>query len=88
MQGQFSLPFSSPMLAGGPAIRRLVPGDLGARTGNARALELLARLVAHDERFPPTWTAQIVEAHRRILGNASANLALDALFATLLTRKP
>ena len=69
------------------AIAETLPGDLGARTGNARALELLARLVAHDERFPPTWTAQIVEAHRRILGNASANLALDALFATLLTRK-
>lgn len=29
MQGQFSLPFSSPMFAGGSAIRRLVPGDLG-----------------------------------------------------------
>lgn len=69
------------------AIAETLPGDLGARTGNARALELLARLVAHDERFPPQWTAQIVETHRRILGNASAGLALDALFSTLLTRK-
>ena len=69
------------------AIAETLPGDLGARTGNARALELLARLVAHDARFPPTWTARIEETHRRILGNASAGTALDALFATLLTKR-
>ena len=69
------------------AIAETLPGDLGARSGNARALELLARLVAHDARFPPQWTAPIVETHRRILGNASAGLALDALFATLLTKR-
>ncbi len=68
-------------------IAEALPGEGGARAGQARALELLARIVAHDARFPPSWTSRLAETHRRVLGNAAAGLALDALFATLLTRK-
>ena len=61
--------------------------DTGARAGNARAIELLARLVSRDPSLPTGWTLRLVEAHRRVLGNASAGLTLDALFATILTRR-
>ena len=69
------------------AIAEALPGEGGARTSQARAVELLTRIVAHDERFPPAWTARLAETHRRILGNAAAALALDALFTTLLAKR-
>lgn len=56
---------------------------LPARIANAMALEQLGTCAhaLHPERA--WWAGGIAEAHRRILGNGSSALVLDALFAEL-----
>lgn len=55
----------------------------GARFAHSSALVLLGN--ALFDRFPhhPEWAQAIAEAHRRIVGNASATLAFDALFTRI-----
>jgi hypothetical protein len=58
--------------------------DLNARSANAETLETLATAVRH---LHPDWTAarhRVVEAHRRIVGNANATLTFDALTTEIL----
>lgn len=58
--------------------------DQNARTSQAETLELLAIAVRH---LHPEWHAartEIVEAHRRIVGNGNSGLVLDALMARIL----
>lgn len=58
--------------------------DLNARTANAEALETLATAFRH---LHPDWTQarkSVVEAHRRIVGNANAALTFDALTTEIL----
>jgi len=58
--------------------------DLNARTANAEALETLATAFRH---LHPDWTVArqcVVEAHRRILGNANATLTFDSLTTEIL----
>lgn len=58
--------------------------DAGIRAANAEALNSLAIYYAREPNCPPDWPQQIIEAHRRIVGNGSASLVLDALFSGLL----
>jgi hypothetical protein len=60
----------------------------GARAANALALELLATYLAREPGAPAAWTQLAVDAHRRIVGNASAPIVFDALFAAILTERP
>jgi DNA polymerase III delta prime subunit len=58
--------------------------EQNARTSQAETLELLAIAVRH---LHPEWHAarkEIVEAHRRIVGNGNSALVLDALMAQIL----
>ena len=57
--------------------------DLGARAANAEALKLLAQALVSMEA-PPAWTKSVIEAHRRVQGNANAGPTMDALFAGML----
>ncbi len=59
----------------------------GVRAANAEAFDALAIFYAREPSSPPSWPQQIIEAHRRIVGNCGANIVLDALFSALLTRK-
>lgn len=59
--------------------------DTGVRAANTEALDALAIYFARDPSCPPTWTQQIIEAHRRIIGNGGAAIVLDALFTGLLS---
>ncbi len=59
----------------------------GARAANAEALNLLATYMARDSRANPASSQLIVEAHRRIIGNGSAPIVFDALFARILALK-
>jgi DNA polymerase III subunit delta' len=61
-------------------------GEQGARFGNSHALELLATFLAREQGVPTSWTQDVIEAHRRIQGNASATIVFDALFARILGR--
>jgi len=57
---------------------------LGARTANARTLELVG--IALSKRHPSRVDAihEITKAHRRVISNASANLVLDALIGKIV----
>lgn len=55
-----------------------------ARGANAMGLEVLARALLREERCPPEWAQAAIETHRRILGNANAQLVVDALFIRML----
>jgi hypothetical protein len=57
---------------------------LGARAANAEALQVLATAygLSRDQRAEALQA--IIETHRRILGNANAGSAFDALFAAVL----
>ncbi len=57
---------------------------LSARSANAEALDVLATAYANLPEHDPKGLPLIIEAHRRILGNASEATTLDALFAALL----
>ena len=59
----------------------------GVRAANAEAFDALAIYYAREPSSPPSWPQQIIEAHRRIVGNCGANIVLDALFTGLLTGK-
>jgi len=58
----------------------------GIRASNAEALDALAIYYARDPACPPSWPQQIIEAHRRIVGNGGAGIVLDALFTGLLSK--
>ncbi|HEY0868000.1 MAG TPA: hypothetical protein VGE01_11500 [Fimbriimonas sp.] len=59
----------------------------GARTANAEALNLLATLLSRDPNARPQWTQDVVEAHRRIVGNGNPGLVFDALFTRMLRHR-
>lgn len=56
-----------------------------ARAGNAECLETLAIALTRDPAAPVGWAQTVIEAHQRILGNGSASIVFDALFARILT---
>jgi DNA polymerase-3 subunit delta' len=58
--------------------------ETGVRAANAEALDALAIYFAREPSCPPFWTQQIIEAHRRIVGNGGSSVVLDALFTGLL----
>ena len=58
-------------------------GDDGARASNAEALKLLALFLSRLDPQRPERVQAVLEAHRRIVGNAQAGLVLDSLFAGL-----
>jgi DNA polymerase-3 subunit delta' len=55
-----------------------------ARAANAECLEMLAIALANDPCAPNGWAQAVIEAHQRILGNASATIVFDALFSRIL----
>jgi hypothetical protein len=58
--------------------------EQNARTSHAETLELLGTAIRH---LHPEWHVaqkEIVEAHRRVLGNANAAFVMDGLMAALL----
>ncbi|HSI73503.1 MAG TPA: hypothetical protein VK934_10025 [Fimbriimonas sp.] len=59
----------------------------GARAANALALELLAVFLAREPGSPAAWTQAVIDAHRRIQGNASAPIVFDALFCQMLMER-
>ncbi len=61
---------------------------LGARAANAEALEVLAAAYAATPGTNPDALHAIVEAHRRILGNANPSSVFDALFMRTLSPEP
>ncbi len=58
----------------------------GARAAQAEALETLAIALSRSKTADPRWSQKVLEAHRRVVGNASIGLALDALFTGILAR--
>ena len=56
----------------------------GARAAQSEALETLAIALSRGASRNPTWSHRVLEAHRRVIGNASAGLAFDALFSAIL----
>lgn len=54
-----------------------------ARSANVEALRAFGTCVAEIHQNPD-WMSEIAEVHRRILGNGSAGLVLDAMFARIL----
>lgn len=68
-------------------VERIQPAsEAGARAANADALDVLAIYFAREPSCPPSWTQQIIEAHRRIVANGQASIVFDALFTGLLAR--
>lgn len=59
--------------------------DCGARAANAEALRLLALWLAENRPELPHRLLEVLEAHRRVLGNANAPMLFDALFVRLLS---
>lgn len=58
--------------------------DSNARTANADVLELLAIALRHQH---PSWhfaRQQMIESHRRVVGNGNAALVFDALMSSVL----
>jgi len=86
------LPHRSPgeALIASEAFQGIVEGfqikESGVRAANAEALDALAIYFAREPSCPPTWPQQIIEAHRRIVGNGGSAIVLDALFCGLLAR--
>lgn len=60
------------------------PTGLNARACHAEALRCLALWIRDRMPGRPDLLTAVVESHRRIVGNASANLAFDPLFAAIL----
>ncbi len=58
--------------------------DLNARAANAEALSVLAVALARDAESTPGAAQAVIQAHQRVLGNASAGIVFDALFARIL----
>ncbi|RYG38017.1 hypothetical protein EON81_04865 [bacterium] len=61
-------------------IAERIPGE-NARASNAEALALLALWLAREPGVNPRWPQLVIEAHRRIQGNANAALVFDSLFS-------
>lgn len=61
-------------------------GEDSARTKQAAAIEILTALIRimHPDRGD--WIAEMLEAHRRIVGNAVGGIALDRAFMDMLAR--
>lgn len=59
---------------------------INARAANAESVALLASWVARDAQANPEWTSILADAHRRILGNGSPAIVLDAAFARMLKK--
>lgn len=59
---------------------------LGARAANAEGLRLLSRAFSASPGSTAQGIQLIVEAHRRVAGNANSILTTDTLFAELLAR--
>ncbi len=57
----------------------IAPEGEKEREAVRRGLELLATLVNIEQPDRPEWTQQVLEAHRRISGNVSSRVVLDAL---------
>jgi DNA polymerase III delta prime subunit len=55
----------------------------GARLSQAKALSLLAAAMIQTDPDRPDRVHHVIDAHRRILGNASSSLLFDALFASI-----
>jgi len=60
--------------------------NCGARTAQTEALETLAIALSRSKQADPRWSQKVLEAHRRVTGNASIGLVLDALFTGILAR--
>lgn len=60
--------------------------ESGARAANAEGLDLLASFLAREPGADPRWAQMAVEAHRRVVGNVSAPIVFDALFAAMLRK--
>ena len=58
--------------------------ECGARAAQAEALEVFAIALSRTPNADPAWSQQVLEAHRRVLGNVGIGLVLDALFTGLL----
>jgi DNA polymerase-3 subunit delta' len=58
--------------------------DLSARAANAEALSVLAIALARSPDALPGAAQAVIQAHQRILGNASPGVVFDALFARIL----
>lgn len=60
--------------------------DDSARTKQAAAIEILTALIRimHPDRGD--WVSEMLEAHRRIVGNAVGGIALDRAFMDMLSR--
>jgi DNA polymerase-3 subunit delta' len=58
----------------------------GARQSQVEALETLAIALSRSPSADPTWSQQVLEAHRRVAGNGSIGIVLDSLFAGILAR--
>jgi DNA polymerase III subunit delta' len=56
----------------------------GVRQANAGALEALALAFERAETVPSKAVKLVAEAHRRVVGNGNATMALDSLFSGLL----
>lgn len=61
-------------------------GEDSGRTKQAAAIEILTALIRilHPDRGD--WIAEMLEAHRRIVGNAVGGIALDRAFMDMLSR--
>jgi DNA polymerase-3 subunit delta' len=60
---------------------------VGARNAHSLALVAFAEAVLRNHRDHPEWAQRAIEAHRRVVGNASASLVFDSLCASILTGK-
>lgn len=58
---------------------------VNARTADSEALEILANVYGQLPEHRPEYLLQMVEAHRRIIGNGSPGLIFDALFCAILS---
>jgi hypothetical protein len=59
---------------------------LGARVSNSRCVELLAVAISRWHGEHTQTVSALVDAHKRIIGNASAGLVFDATFAKILVK--
>jgi hypothetical protein len=59
---------------------------IGARAADAEALQVFAAAYSLMGDRDSEVLQAIIEAHRRILGNANASSVFDALFSTVLQR--
>ena len=57
---------------------------MNARTAQATCLEMLGAYLTREAEVHPEWVQHIAEAHRRIIGNGSASIVLDAMFCRIL----